>query len=74
MTKIYRKLTADQKARGVIFSSCLSKNRQEGEDDKVHEVFNTASYDDREDTISRLLDDKFFNASHYKYNIVRRGE
>lgn len=73
MRKIYRKLTADQKVRGVIFSSCLSENRQE-RGFRVHEVFNTDSNDDRDLKIARLLDDKFFNASNYKYNIVRRGK
>ena len=71
MRKIYRKLTAEQKGRGVVFSSCLSEHTQEMEEDRVHEVFLTD--EDREDQITRFLDDTFFNASHYKYNIVRRG-
>ena len=72
MRKIYRKLTADQKARGVTFSSCLSRYTQETTNDIRHEVFKTEA--DAPDTIARLLNDKFFNASNYLYNIVRRGE
>ena len=71
MRKIYRKLTAEQKARGVIFSSCLSEHTQEG-DNNIIEVLNTEYHPD--EVIARLLNDKFFNTSHYKYNIVRRGE
>jgi hypothetical protein len=72
MRKVYRKLTADQKARGVIFSSCLSEYTQEIEGNTVHEV--KAGQENTDETIKRLLNDRFFNASHFKYNIVRRGE
>lgn len=71
MQKIYRKLRREQIARGVIFSSTLSEQRQEMEGDKTHEVFKTDK--DAADTITRLLDDKFFSESHWKYNIIRRG-
>jgi hypothetical protein len=70
MRKIYRPLTVDQKKRGVIFSSTLSYNTT----DKVgrrHEV--TATDEDKRATIDRLLDDKFFNGSDWKYNVIRRG-
>lgn len=70
MIKINRKVRAEQKARGVIFSSCLSEHRQEMEGDIVHEVFKTDK--DINDHIKRLLDDKFFDVGHYKYNIIRR--
>lgn len=72
MQKIYRKLRQEQIARGVIFSSTLTEHRQEMEGDIVHEVM--ATDEDKDDTIARLLDDKFFNASRWKYNIVRRGQ
>lgn len=71
MLKIYRKLRKEQIERGVIFSSTLSEHRQEMEGDKTHEVFKTD--EDVADTILRLLDDRFFNESHWKYNIIRRG-
>jgi len=69
MRKVYKKLTADQKARGVIFSSCLSKYRCEQPGDLVHEV----KEDERDKSliIRRLKDDKFFNDSPWKYNIIR---
>ena len=38
MKKLYRKLTKQQKARGVIFSSCLSSETVEQENDKIHEI------------------------------------
>jgi len=71
MRKIYRKLLKEQVARGVVFSSCLSKHTTEMSDDRIHEVFSTD--EDRESRTARLLDDKFFDASTFKYNIVRRG-
>lgn len=70
MRKIYRSLTADQKARGVIFSSTLSKAKNELEGDIIHEVFETDS--DKLATIERLKNDKFFNGSPWKYNIIRQ--
>ena len=70
MRKLNKKLTKEQKERGVVFSSCLSEYRGEMECDTVHEVKSTD--EDKENTIGRLLNDKFFNASHFKYNIVRR--
>ena len=71
MHKICKKLTKEQRDRGVVFSSCLSERTQEMGDDKIHEVFKTD--EDAAETIARLLDDKFFNESHWKYNIIRRG-
>ncbi len=71
MKKVYKKLTAEQKARGVIFSSCLSEYRQEMENDTIHEV--KKGQKDTTEVITRLLNDKFFNNSHLNYNIVRRS-
>lgn len=70
MRKIYRPLTKDQKERGVIFSSTLSKARTELVGDTIHEVFATDA--DKYTTIERLKDDKFFNGSPWKYNIIRQ--
>lgn len=54
MKKVYRKLTKDQKSRGVIFSSVFL-----GVDSYcIHEVF--VSDDDMEEKIKRLKNDKFF--------------
>lgn len=65
--KIYRKLTKDQKDRGVVFSSSLSPCKYET--DTVHEVFGYTSEDYK--TMERLKDDKFFRGSHFNYNIIR---
>lgn len=73
MRKVYRKLSEEQKQRGVIFSSQLYPS------DTVHEVTNENINDVSEyarskglNKISLLLDDKFFNGSDYKYNLIRR--
>jgi hypothetical protein len=66
MRKVYKQLTADQKARGVIFSSQLQPSEGRG----LHEVLATDT--DKEQVIARLLDDKFFNNSPYKFNEVRQ--
>jgi len=70
MKKVYKKLTKEQIKRNVIFSSCLSESRTELINDCVHEVIR--GEEDINATINRLLDDKFFNSSHFKFNIVRR--
>ena len=70
MKKIYKGLTLDQIARDVIFSSTLSTSTTEQAGDTVHEV--KADDPDRGRTIDRLKDDKFFNGSHWKYNIIRK--
>jgi len=69
MKKVYKKLTEEQIKRGVIFSSCLSECRTEQEQDTKHEVLN--SDEDKYKTIERLRDDKFFNSSHWNFNIIR---
>lgn len=69
MKKIYRKLTKEQRERGVIFSSTLSTHTTEQDGDDIHEVF----WDDRNgERIDLLLDDRFFQRSPWKYNIIRR--
>jgi len=69
MIKIYKKLTEEQLKRGVIFSSCLSEFKTEMQNDTIHEVFNKT--EDKNLMIKRLKDDKFFNNSHFKFNIIR---
>jgi len=63
-TKKYLKLTDEQKAKGVIFSSCLKPGNT------VHEVL--ATDEDKNVVIKRLLNDSFFNHSPFKYNEVRQ--
>ena len=70
MRKIYKKLTQDQKRRGVVFTSTLSTETTEQYGDKTHEVFNTD--EDKHETIERLKEDSFFNASPWRYNIIRQ--
>ena len=70
MKKIYKKLTEEQKKRGVIFSSCLSEYRYELIEDTIHEVLKDD--DDSNEEIKRLKDDKFFNGSHWNFNILRQ--
>lgn len=67
MRKIYRKLTKKQKEAGVIFSSCLSPVKYEV--GTIHEV--RVDDPDKNEVIRRLKDDKFFDESLYKYNIIR---
>jgi hypothetical protein len=68
MRKMYRKLTQDQKYRGVIFSSCLSEDTSES--GTIHEVH--YADEERHEKIRRLKDDSFFKHSHFNYNIIRR--
>ena len=70
MKKVYRKLTRDQKERGVIFSSALSKARVEQARDRIHEVMGNDPEKDR--LIRNLKEDEFFDGSQYNYNIIRR--
>jgi len=70
MIKVYKKLSEEQIKRGVVFSSCLSEYRTEMAKDTIHEVFKTDS--DKDEQMRRLTDDKFFNASHWKFNIIRQ--
>lgn len=66
MKKKIMTLTQDQKDRGVIFSSELVGGGT------VHEVTNDMSKEEQERKIKLLLDDKFFNGSPFKYNLIRR--
>lgn len=76
MKKLYRKLTKEQKARGVVFSSTLV---YEDKDDTradvyTHEVIGTPEGwigEPQREKIEQLKDDKFFNNSPYKYNLIR---
>jgi len=70
MKKVYKKLTEEQIKRGVIFSSCLSEYRTETTKDTIHEVLKDD--EDKTEHINRLLDDKFFNSSHWNFNIIRQ--
>ena len=70
MIKVYKKLTEDQKQRGVIFSSCLSEQSFETIKDIIHEVISTD--EDKEIVIKRLKDDKFFNKTRWRFNIIRQ--
>ena len=69
MQKIYKQLTIQQLAEGVVFSSTLSKQKTEQVGDTTHEVKKEDA--DKKILIQRLLDDSFFDASQYKYNIIR---
>lgn len=70
LRKVYRKLTEDQKKRGVIFSSTLTNYSEEQEFDTIHEVYEET--EDKDEMIKRLLDDKFFKDGPWKYNLIRR--
>ena len=74
ITKIYLKLTKQQKENKIMFSSTLSKYRFETEEDTKHELTeklfdkNETEFERREEL---LRDSSFFNNSHFKYNIIR---
>lgn len=70
MIKVYKKLTKEQIKRDVLFSSCLSVERTEQEGDEIHEVLNLDV--DKWDKIDKLRDDKFFNGSEWRFNIIRQ--
>ena len=65
MRKKYLRLTKDQQSRGIIFSSVLLPDKSP----ILHEVHK--DNEDKNKTIDRLLDDKFFNKSPYEYNEIR---
>ena len=71
MKKVYKKLTEEQKSRGVVFSSCLSEFRTEQSKDTTHEVWFGIEEEQKEKQIKRLKNDKFFKQSHFKFNIIR---
>ena len=74
MKKIYLPLLKDQKNRKVYFSSTLSPYRFETSETTRHEITSKEYIEDykKAEKKERLLkDDKFFNRSHFKYNIIR---
>ena len=64
MKKQYRKLTEEQRLKGVIFSSQFIGS------ENIHEVFKDDK--DKEEHIRRLKDDKFFNGSPWSINEIRQ--
>ena len=71
MRKVHKYLTKEQQAKGIFFSSTLSKYKTETMGDLIHEV---AMNDPRRDErIRNLRDDKFFRGSPWSYNIIRSG-
>ena len=70
MRKVYKKLSTKQINEGIIFTSTLSKEKTEQNGDIIHKILK--SDDDRYEAIARLKNDRFFNNSHYNYNIIRR--
>ncbi len=74
MKKIYLPLLKDQKNRKVYFSSTLSPYKFETSETTRHEITTKewlTDYKKAEKKESLLKDDKFFNRSHFKYNIIR---
>ena len=74
MKKVFLKLTKDQKERKVYFSSTLSTAKFETSDATRHEITSDEYINDwkeAETKEARLRDDKFFNNSHFNFNIIR---
>jgi hypothetical protein len=74
MKKIFLNLTKDQKERKVYFSSTLSTAKFETADATRHEITSAdylKDWKEAETKEERLRDDKFFNNSHFKFNIIR---
>jgi hypothetical protein len=74
MNKVFLDLTQDQKERKVYFSSTLSTAKFETADATRHEITSEEYITDwkkAETKEARLRDDKFFNNSHFKFNIIR---
>jgi len=74
MKKIYLPLLKEQRQRGVYFSSTLSPYRFETADSTRHEITHDDRLNDRLEAIAtekRLKNDKFFNGSQFKFNIIR---
>ena len=69
MKKQYRKLTPDQTSRDIIFSSELVGGGV------VHELTRPttqADWKEYDRQKALLLDDKFFDESPFKYNLIRQ--
>lgn len=73
--KIYRKLTKEQKERGVVFASTLSTTTSDDVEGRTtHEITREEWRENEKEArqkMQRLKDDKFFNRSHFRYNIIR---
>ena len=70
---IYRKLTKNQRQRGVIFSSALLEYKNQPESQaSLHEV--KANDPKAQEKIKRLKDTSFFAAtdSPYTHNLIRQ--
>lgn len=72
MKKIYLKLTKIQKARGIVFTSTLSKCTTEQPGDLTHCVYKSWSKEEQKRVIKNLLNDSFFDDSPWEYNIIRK--
>ena len=70
LRKVYKKLTQDQKQRGVVFSSTLSEFRTEQKNDDIYEILEDDP--NKENFIRNYLDDGFFDGCKWKYNIIRQ--
>ena len=68
MKKLYLKLLKEQKEKGVIFSSQLISPKGE-ENGLLHEVYKDDN--NKYKKIKKLKNDKFFNNSHFLYNLIR---
>ena len=74
MKKIYLPLLKEQRERNIYFSSTLSAHRFETTETTRHEISLKELQEDSNEANekeSRLKDDKFFNNSHFNYNIIR---
>lgn len=69
MKTLRKRLTATQKARGVVYSSTLSTHQNEQSGDTTHEIMKGDK--DRANKERRLEDVSFFKNSHFKFNITR---
>jgi len=69
MKDIKKKLSKEQINKGIIFTSTLSKYRNEQEEDTVHSVYD--NQEDKNEIITRLSDTTFFINSPYNFNIIR---
>lgn len=74
MRKVYRKLTKEQKDRGIIFSSELVKTpeQERGDEHEVYEAKNPEEEKENEEKVARLKDDKMFRDGYFNYNIIRQ--
>jgi len=70
MRKLWKALRKEDREKGIIFQSTLSKFRTEEPDDKTHSIHRDDV--DIHDKKDRLLDDSFFNSSPYNFNIIRQ--